>query len=64
MAFKGGFQKRMQGTSIYIKFTESYSYNWFFSGASVVKNPHANMWDVGSTPGCGISRGEGNVNPL
>ena len=51
MAFKGGVQKWMQGTSIYIKFTESYSYSWFFSGGSVVKNPPANMGDVGSTPG-------------
>ena len=35
-----------------------------FPSGSVVKNPPANAGDPGSTPGSGISPGEGNGNPL
>ena len=35
-----------------------------FPGGSVVKNPPANVGDVGSVPGSGRSPGEGNGNPL
>ena len=35
-----------------------------FSGGSVVKNPPANVGDVGSIPGTGRSSGGGNGNPL
>ena len=35
-----------------------------FPGGSVVKNPPANVRDMGSVPGLGISTGEGNGNPL
>ena len=35
-----------------------------FPGGSVVKNPPANVGDVGSSPGSGRSPGEGNGNPL
>ena len=35
-----------------------------FSGGSVVKNPCANVGDVGSSPKSGRSPGEGNGNPL
>ena len=34
-----------------------------FHGGSVVKNP-LNAGDMGSVPGLGRSRGEGNGNPL
>ena len=37
---------------------------WGFLGDSVVKNLPANAGDVGSTPGSGISPGEGNGNPF
>ena len=33
-----------------------------FPGGSIVKNPLANAGDMGSTPGSGISPGEGNGN--
>ena len=32
-----------------------------FPGGSIVKNPLANAGDMGSTPGSGISPGEGNT---
>ena len=35
-----------------------------FIGDSVVKNPPANVGDVGSIPESGRSHGEGNGNPL
>ena len=35
-----------------------------FSDGSVVKNPPANVGDVGLIPGSGRSPGEGNGNPL
>ena len=35
-----------------------------FPGGSVVKNPPANVGDVGLIPGLGRSPGEGNGNPL
>ena len=35
-----------------------------FPGDSVVKNPPANVGDVGSVPGSGRSSGEGKGNPL
>ena len=35
-----------------------------FPGGSVVKNPPANVGDVGSIPESGRSHGEGNGNPL
>ena len=35
-----------------------------FLGGSVVKNPPANVGDVGSIPGSGRSPEEGNGNPL
>ena len=35
-----------------------------FPGGSAVKNLPANARDVGSIPGLGRSRGEGNGNPL
>ena len=35
-----------------------------FPGSSVVKNPFANIEDVGSIPGSEKSSGEGNGNPL
>ena len=35
-----------------------------FIGDSVVKNPPANVGDVGSIPGSGRPHGEGNGNPL
>ena len=35
-----------------------------FPGGSVVKNPPANVGDVGSIPGLGRSPREGNGNPL
>ena len=35
-----------------------------FPGGSVVKNPPANVGDVGSIPGLGRSPGGGNSNPL
>ena len=35
-----------------------------FPGGSVVKNPPANVGDVGSIAGSGRSPGEGNGNPL
>ena len=35
-----------------------------FPGGSVVKNPPANVGDVGSIPGLRKSPGEGNFNPL
>ena len=35
-----------------------------FPGASVVKNPLANMGDAGSVPGSGRSPGKGSGNPL
>ena len=35
-----------------------------FPGKSVVKNPPANVGDVGLIPGLGRSPGEGNGNPL
>ena len=34
-----------------------------FPGGSVVKNPFANIGDVGFIPGLGRSSGEGNSNP-
>ena len=37
---------------------------WDFPGDSVVKNPPANVGDVGSVPGSGRSSGEGKGNPL
>ena len=37
---------------------------WGFPGGSVVKNPPANVGDVGSISGSGKSPGEGNGNPL
>ena len=37
---------------------------WGFLSGSVVKNPPANVGDVGSIPGSGRSPGEGNGNPL
>ena len=35
-----------------------------FPGGSAVKNPPADVGDLGSVPGLGRSRGEGNGNPL
>ena len=35
-----------------------------FPDGSVVKNPHANVEDMGSIPGLGRSPGEGDENPL
>ena len=35
-----------------------------FIGDSVVKNPPANVGDLGSLPGSGRAHGEGNGNPL
>ena len=35
-----------------------------FPGSSLVKNPPANVGDVGSIPGSGRTPGEGNVNSL
>ena len=35
-----------------------------FPGGSVVKNPPANVGDLGLIPGSGRSSGEGNGNPL
>ena len=35
-----------------------------FPGGSVVENPPASAGNVGSIPGLGRSRGEGNGNPL
>ena len=35
-----------------------------FPGSSLVKNPPANVGDVGSIPGSGRTPGEGNGNPL
>ena len=35
-----------------------------FPGGSVVKNPLANVGDIGSVPGLGRFPGEGNGNPL
>ena len=35
-----------------------------FIGDSVVKNPPANVGDVGSLPGSGRAHGEGNGNQL
>ena len=35
-----------------------------FPGGSVVKNPPANVGDIGSVPGLGRFPGEGNGNPL
>ena len=35
-----------------------------FPGGSVVKNPPANVGDMGSIPGLGRSPGGGNGNPL
>ena len=35
-----------------------------FPGGSVVKNPSVKAGDLGSIPGSGRSRGEGNDNPL
>ena len=35
-----------------------------FPGGSVVKNLPASAVDMGSTPGSGRCRGEGNGNPL
>ena len=37
---------------------------WGFPGGSVVKNPPANVGDMGLIPGSGRSPGEGNGNPL
>ena len=37
---------------------------WDFPGGSVIKNPPANVGNVGSIPGLGKSPGEGNGNPL
>ena len=37
---------------------------WGFSGGSVVKNPPANVGDMGLIPGGGRLPGEGNGNPL
>ena len=37
---------------------------WGFPGGSVVKNPPANVGDIGSIPGLGISPGGGNGNPF
>ena len=37
---------------------------WGFPGGSVVKNPPANVGDMGSIPGLGISPGGGNGNPF
>ena len=39
-------------------------YDTGFPGSSVVKNPPANVRDMGSVPGLGIPTGEGNGNPL
>jgi len=33
-------------------------------GSSLVKNPPANVGDIGSTPDLGRSPGKGNGNPL
>ena len=35
-----------------------------FPGGSAVKNPPANVGDVGSVPGLGKTPGEGNGNPV
>ena len=35
-----------------------------FPGGSVIKNPLANVGDMGSIPGLGRSPGKGNDNPL
>ena len=37
---------------------------WGFPGGSVVKNPPANVGDMGSNPGFGRSPREGNGNSL
>ena len=37
---------------------------WGFPGGSVVKNPFADVGDVGLIAGLGRSPGEGNGNPL
>ena len=37
---------------------------WGFPGGSVVKNPPANIGDMGSNPGFGRSPREGNGNSL
>ena len=36
---------------------------WDFPGGSVIKNPPANVGNVGSIPGLGRSPGEGHGNP-
>ena len=41
-----------------------YYMSWGFPGGSAVKNPSANMGDVGSVPKSGRSPGEGKGYPL
>ena len=38
--------------------------NWAFPGGSVVRNPPANVGDMGSIPGSRRYPGEGNGNPF
>ena len=41
-----------------------YDGSWIFPGSTVIKNPPANVGDVGSIPGLGWSPGVENGNPL
>ena len=54
----------MIGASYRYRFRYKYRYRWGFLDGSVVKNPPANVGDMGLLPGSGRSPGGGNGNPF